>query len=429
MISRPKRNRQKILGFKGSNLLTLVSENQGFTPGPLGINDFYDPGFIKRQLRINLAADTEKSTPVYRETWRTHVEVSLIGHASPRWKSAESPKIADRKNMQLSQRRVKNVRQIVERTIRFELKDHNLTFKFNESHKKDENPGTVVIGTDAMGSKETLKETGGDRSAVGKNLQRVDVRVDLTNLIEGEEQKQEVKESLVRTATRDWQLRLGGTLDIHYAVGMSISAIMLKRGHKSNGAWTTGAIVAYGGGGSVFGLVRGLKVLDKLKITKLTKGVDLVSTLGLSYSFGDWVKFKTDTPKRFSDFNYAMVRLTTFGISLGIGGSFTYITIYGFGDGAESMSHSGFDSGKFKAGGFVDHGYIELKLHKGIDDDKRNRKIVTRWEPYKQQLPHTTFHQVEFEIKEDKGSLREQQKLTQVIARACKSYVSAGFST
>jgi hypothetical protein len=69
---------------------------------------------------------------------QTHVSVLLVGHASPRWKSAKSAAEADKENLELSERRVRSVRQAVEKIIRFKLKDHKLTFSFDESQVPEE---------------------------------------------------------------------------------------------------------------------------------------------------------------------------------------------------------------------------------------------------------------------------------------------------
>jgi hypothetical protein len=348
-----------------------------------------------------------------------------VGHASPRWKGAKTRSEADQNNLELSQKRVREVRQAVERIIRFELQDHNVSFKFQESQAPADNLQTVLIDDDAKGSEETLAEASGNRSAIGKQFQRVDVRVVLTHLIEGSAPSQQFKSVSHSSASKKWALRLGGSIDVHAVVGVSITSILLKNleTHRSPN-WVNGAIIAYGFGGNVFGFLKKSKDWDKIKDVVLN-AADKLSTAGVSYSFGDWVEFQTDTPKRFYDFDQALIRLTTFGVSLFIGGSLTKVTIYGFGSDAESMDHSGLDLGKLKLGGYVDHGYIDLALHKGIDDDVYKGKVVDVWERYQRQEPHHFFHHVEFELEEHEMSHDQKTKLTSIVAQVCQNYVSS----
>jgi hypothetical protein len=425
MTAHPTPKRRGILGLSGDPLSTLL-ENGGFSPGILGRNDLFSPDFGARPFRppspLRVGDSHEEETaPAYRETWQTHVKVLLVGHASPRWKSAKSAEEADKKNLELSQKRVHSVRQAVERIIRFKLKDHKLTFSFDESQAPEEHPGEVSIGTLAKGSQEALVESGGDRSAVGKHFQRVDIRVDLTHLIAGEAPSQEIRLAYESPATRDWALNLGVSGDLHFGFGMSITHILLKNLKTKRCA--NGTIVGYGGGASVFDILKSLKMLKAWK--SQLRAADKAFSAGVAYSFGGWQKFRTDTPKRCYDFDGALIRLTTLGLSLFIGASVTKLTIYGFGSDAESMDHSGLEVGKLKAGGYIDLGYIDLQMLPKIDDDIVKRQVVDKWEPYRTQMPSHSFHYVEFELSDHQISQSELKKLTTALEQVCQNYIAS----
>src|SRR5688500_15957145 len=85
---------------------------------------------VQRQSRqANVHERTIRTTPRGENT-RTVVIIRVIGHASPRWRSATSARIADRNNARLAEQRGQSVRYEVERQLRALMPTRHLTFEY-----------------------------------------------------------------------------------------------------------------------------------------------------------------------------------------------------------------------------------------------------------------------------------------------------------
>lgn len=89
---------------------------------------------------------------VSTEDWgRTLVRIHLVGHASPRWRSARSAREADRRNAELSEARAQAVRAAVEELVREALPGQDLVFRYDytPADPRGEESGSVILGTDS----------------------------------------------------------------------------------------------------------------------------------------------------------------------------------------------------------------------------------------------------------------------------------------
>jgi hypothetical protein len=225
------------------------------------------------KLGINSIVQLDKTTKINRKYFNPFLptyKISIIGHASPRWRH---PRVSTRikKNMILSKSRAQSVEDSL-RAIFFMRKG----IKLNS------------IKTDWKGSSQTLKEANGNEDANDQSFRSVNINVILQDVTSGSYYFE-----ILPTNTRDWAIKV----DVIEAAAGAAGTIgqgelkNLKTGQKVKGRWFAG-----GGGG----------------------GVDLPIP---SVAPGKWTNLKTNAPFTFSNFNNSPIRLTALaaGIFFGYG--------------------------------------------------------------------------------------------------------------
>jgi hypothetical protein len=96
----------------------------------------------------------------------------VVAHASPRWRSATSPADADKRNLKLSEDRKRNVQAVVERILRDQIGPRGQIQRRNYPVVI---PEGVEVGGVAVGSKESIVASKGDRQNNDKLYRKVDV--------------------------------------------------------------------------------------------------------------------------------------------------------------------------------------------------------------------------------------------------------------
>ena len=219
---------------------------------------------------------------------RSSLGIRIVAHASPRWKSAKGPTDADKRNERLSRQRAQTVKGIVDAALRSAL-GSNADIRYEVEYAPgDEREGLTTLGSEAVGSRETLVEAKGDRTANADNQRRVDVfvdRIDRRQEHAGRSGAPTTKTSL----TDRWRilpgLSAGGAVFGGYG-GISVRLINADTGHEGFAhirGWTGGT----------------------------QAGIGAAASVG-----GDPVSFFTDRPMGFKDFEGQPVTFSSIGVGL-----------------------------------------------------------------------------------------------------------------
>ena len=239
------------------------------------------------------------------ERSRTVAKIEIIGHASPRWRSAPTPQIADAKNWELAEQRAEMARMEVETLLSQLLPNRDLVFdyQFKRASKMERSepvealtePADVTLDVEGRGSTDTLGEAGTrGRKANDDPMRRVEVQVTLYS-----ETETDVAEDIERTeqkpgATTDWSIWVTGEAGVE-AVG-KVSAILVQLKNEKTGAVGTYAGWTGGVGASV--------------------GINIAKT-----SLPDFESFTTPEPMTFADFSGANFSISSIGFGLGAFGA------------------------------------------------------------------------------------------------------------
>ncbi len=255
--------------------------------------------------------------------------VRIVAHASPRWRGAPNAAEADRLNQELSQRRADEVRDRVERLMaKHGMGSANVTYDTSVEPSDD----TVELQSEARGSRETLAEAKGDRSANAMKYRRVDVIIDSNQRVSGTAGAS--RPLLTRsTASRFWHVSVD--MSAGGALGAAGSLLSLTLFNDMSDQSMTGKVFAGGGGPK--------------------------ASLGASVSiWSDPTGFSTDEPVNFQDFDGMWVRYTTVGANFFIGYEKSYISFVGMGSDAQSIDVGGWNTGTVGIGGSVVAGPLSL---------------------------------------------------------------------
>jgi hypothetical protein len=271
------------------------------------------------------------SDPGYQEEAHApNFRVRIVAHASPRWRGARGDTDADRRNLALSQRRAEAVRVQVENLLAQHLGPAATSIDVHTAI--DDQDGTVGVGTEARGSRDTLPEARGDRSDDARERRRVDVIIESSQRISG---KATVSRPhlTVPTASKFWHVSVD--MSAGGSVGAAGSLLTLTLKNDSSGQEMTGRVWAGGGGPK--------------------------ASIGANVSiWGDPSYFSTDREVDFRDFDGVWVRYTTLGVNVFIGYEKSYISFIGMGSGAQSINVGGWNTGTVGAGGSVVAGTLSL---------------------------------------------------------------------
>lgn len=239
------------------------------------------------------------------ERSRTVARIEIVGHASPRWRAARTPQIADENNWRLAEDRAEMTRMEVERLLANLMPNRQLVFEYrfrraseaktNEPVQALSEPADVTIDVGGRGSSETLVEAGKrGRVANDDPMRRVDVKVTLHA-----ETETDVEEDIERTerkpgATTDWSIWVTGESGLE-AIG-KVSAILIQLRNNKTGEVGTYAGWTSGVGASV--------------------GINIAKT-----SLPDFESFTTPEPMTFADFSGANFSITSIGFGIGAFGA------------------------------------------------------------------------------------------------------------
>lgn len=236
---------------------------------------------------------------------RTVVRIEVVGHASPRWRSAKSPQQADEMNWRLAETRARQVRLETEKLLKDLLPNRSLVFeyRFRPSTEKPsdapvralDEPTDVALDFQGRGSKETLGEAGRrGRAANDDPMRRVEVKVTMHS-----QNETDVEEDIERSvrkpgATRDWSIWVTGEAGVELVGKAGGILIQLRNGKTGNigtyAGWTSGAGVSV--------------------------GVNIAKT-----SRPNFESFTTPEPMTFADFSGSNFSIASVGVGVGFFGA------------------------------------------------------------------------------------------------------------
>lgn len=235
---------------------------------------------------------------------RTVIKIEVVGHASPRWRAAKTPQIADELNWSLAEKRANAVALVVQRLMQDLLPNNILIFEYRYRPCSDAPPAEPLKALDELtdvsldfkghGSTQTLEEAGRrGRKTNDDSMRRVVVKVTMHSQTETVSEK-DVKRSERKTgATRKWGISVVGQTGV--GVIGKIGAICIRLLNRK-----TGQVGTYVGHTAGVGVDLGVKFAEA--------------------SLGDYVPFTTPMPMSFADFNGAAFSLWSSGASIGVAG-------------------------------------------------------------------------------------------------------------
>jgi hypothetical protein len=270
------------------------------------------------------------------------LRVKIVAHASPRWRSAKDAKEADKENLELSKKRLKEIRDVVDVRLQDKL-GPNVRIDYDLEYVDPDQQGEVLMTGDAEGSKDTLKEAKGNRNANDPYYRRVEVYIDDTSRTENYAQRSKPHTThKVHRKTTDWAVTVRMSSSITAGASAGIISVRLK--NRATGRYGDYHLVSGGGG---------------------TVGV------GVAVPFDDsYTDFETDTPMGFDDFDGALTRYSTLGAGLVfVGYQRSYISFIGKGSDAQSINVSGWNYGAhLDLGGSVTSGKLRPDGGSGPSD-------------------------------------------------------------
>lgn len=265
------------------------------------------------------------------------LRVTIIGHASPRWKDAKNDKEADRKNEALANMRSQTIRDAVERLLRKQLGD-NVRIAFDQSYAEGDRPD-IAVGGYGVGSREALERVDGDRHSNQEQDRKVDIKLDLitTNYYSG---GVSLPSERISAVTRFWYVKV--TRLRMTAVGVAFGEIeMVLRNSISGKTMMASATLYLGGGLAVnVGKATPISQSDPRKIIATAAAKRAAQAAADAFGRKE-VSFYTEHPMGFSEFNDQWVRVGKGKAAIIVGGSFVYLTFPFLGEGAATLKIEG----------------------------------------------------------------------------------------
>lgn len=336
------------------------------------------------------------------ERSRTVVKIEVVGHASPRWRAAKTPQIADELNWRLAEKRAGAVRLEVEKLLHDLLPNRNLVFEYRFKPSTDkpldepvralEEPTDISLDFQGRGSTETLGEAGKrGRKANDDPMRRVDVKVTLHSQGETDVEEDVERSERKSGATREWSLWVAGEAGVE-AVGKAGAILIQLRNEKS------GQVGTYAGWTSGIGA---------------SVGVNIAKT-----SPPDFESFTTPKPMTFDDFSGANFSISSFGAAIGV-----------FGAEWSKFRFDRFPSGQPTPGGIqvggLSFGGVELNLGSAVygvmflsDNPSEEYTEVTRTkrtQMYESLDSESTTHRVLFATQADGVTAWESDMLNEYL--------------
>jgi hypothetical protein len=267
-----------------------------------------------------------ETSAMYGVTPRLVVDVGIIGQASPRWRGANTDADRIENNQRLSESRATAVKSIVEQTLKKALASMNLTFQYDVSYSDDSSipDKTVVVGTSGRGQSDAIVAAHGDKRNNDPQFRRVDVRIRIAQQLQEYVPRRVISTYKQSTKTTIWYVSVAAGVTIAAVASGCVFFVKLRNqyGQTASGqAIVGGAGVGYT---AVPGFDKGMKA---------------------SASFGDETRFFTSYPVGFEAFDGVGVRYTSAAAGVYVGYEFDYLTFYGLGPGAASLSVGGINLG------------------------------------------------------------------------------------
>lgn len=252
------------------------------------------------------------------------LKVTIRAHASPRWKGAKSQEQADKLNLELSESRAKASQKLIDRYLKDNLGD-DVKISYNI---QPATPRSIDVSTGALGSEESLKLSGGDRTIDDEYYRRVEIVFELF-ISTTKQVTKTVPPKHKSTITNKWKV-LPKKIRV-MAAGVGAGGIELVIRNPISNKEMSGVAKLWGGGMAM-----------------------PFSETGFSSSGFD---FSTDNKIGFSDFNGTLVRVETANIKLGVGKTKMYLVFTSLNSGAINILSKW---GVGLPGGYVASGQLQM---------------------------------------------------------------------
>jgi hypothetical protein len=166
---------------------------------------------------------------------------ATVAHASPRWSDAPTSEEADRRNQELSERRMQTIRGIIDARLRTLLgPDAQIDYDLDVV---DSGADGVSIDSEAHGSRDTLHSAHGNRKSNDPWFRRVDVTIDDGATVQ-ETAGQTAGRSVKEIKSKHWRVQTG--LTVTGAYGVSAGALTFTIQNADTGR--SGEYYLVGGG-------------------------------------------------------------------------------------------------------------------------------------------------------------------------------------
>lgn len=249
------------------------------------------------------------------------IKVSIVGNASPRWRGVSAAE-ADRSNQQLSIQRaeVTKAQVVAELRRRFGA---GIEIQFDVSNASGVSGGAVQVGSYGEGSRRTLEEAGGNRNNNADYSRRVEVAIEMVTA-KGQLVQQSLPPAVISAETRFWYVSIK---EIHVAaIAGAVGEVVLILRNSLSGKKMLARAKLYGGGINST-LTSGKKAAQWRGV-----GADLASMFLTKYPEAS---FSVNQEIGFRHFDRVLIRLEKVEAKLGYGATLIYMTMLGFGPGAE----------------------------------------------------------------------------------------------
>jgi hypothetical protein len=271
---------------------------------PSQVTAYPSAGVIHRQPAAGASAGGQAGFG--KEPSARSLLVTIVGHASPRWKGASTKEEADRLNEKLAKQRAEVVRAEIKQLIHNEF-GQNVKIDFDMSRAEGEHPSYIGINTSSAGSRDTLAEVGGDRERNDEISRRVDVVIEMLTT-KFHEVGRSVPAKRISTYTKVWDVRIKRLL---------VSGIVIP-----GPAWGWVELV-------IRNYISGKEMLFR---AMLYGGGDPMPQDTPDKDVGQMRTFTLDEEMGFDDFKGEYVRIERLDLQLGLGVSRYYLSFPNHGE-------------------------------------------------------------------------------------------------
>ena len=342
-----------------------VLEREADQVGQAVVNDQMIPTLRESNNR-------EMNSSIWQRAVDPDVDVLMVGHASPRWEYTHG-KTREELNLNLAQDRVEKVETYFRDIFNQKYGDRgNPSYDFERMSLDVEVSDEVdSIFSSASGSRETIREAGGNVKANDPSMRRVNLTTRIILNITGTAPSSvPIEETTVEdTRTRRWavQINVVGSTGEGVGAGFALGSIKNRRtGQTASGSFVGGGIAG---------------------------GIEL--PIPSASPSSSWENFTTDNALTFEDLDGEFARLTDLSIGIGVAGySWAYFDIDGMSE--SSVPVGGFVMNEWGIGG------ASLVGRWGFSSIPRPRtitthRVITEETPYELNIPEQFDHVVYFD--------------------------------